>query len=254
MVFRFLVAVVVYVASVGCIAQIQSHETRLTALETGIEDKRAELEQVLVDAGNVVKRNSADQGVQIQELQSQVAELQGQIAELNNKSGEGEQATAVQLKALQKRVDEVARTAGVDFPLPAEQIPTDKSAHYRAAKKAFAAGQHSRARALLRTYVQKYSKDSKADDAQHAVGLSYLHQNRPAEALGEFRLVVANYRKGDIMDRALVDMASAFVQVRECGDAKKALTAMLKDYKGSPLVDQAKRRLKWLDSGQADCR
>ena len=115
---------------------------------------------------------------------------------------------------------------------------------FGAATQALRVGSHSYARALFREYVVRYPTDERADDAQYGVGQSYLQQNQPAAALGEFRRILTTYRTGDVMDKTLADMAEAFVLVRACADARQSLEALIAAYPESSLITRARNRLR----------
>ena len=66
--------------------------------------------------------------------------------------------------------------------------------------------------------------------------------------------MISTYRKGDVLDRTLYDMAQAFLQVRSCNDAETALKALLKNHKRSPLFAKAKRQLRAVrEMGSTEC-
>lgn len=242
----------------GCISQmkadIAANQQRLDELEADLEAKRKELEEALAEASRILRRNSADQGLQIEEIIDRLAEMEGQIAEIKMASSGLSQEQLAKNAELQRQLSEVARAAGMDVAIESSQIPDGKKKHYEAAVKAYRINDHSYARALLRAYVERYPNDDKADDAQYMVGSSYLRQGQPAAALGEFRKVIANYRKGDALDDTLYDMSRAFLQVKACDDAEAALKALLKNHKKSPLVPKAKKKLRAIRTmGKAEC-
>ncbi len=244
--------------SSGCISQMQSdiraNQQRLDSLEADLEAKRKELEETLAEASRVLRRNSADQGLQIEDIQKRLAVLEGDIAELHNESIRSTQAQAQRSLELQRQLTEVARAAGMDVALDPTEIPQSKSAHWEALSKAYRINKYSYTRALGRAFVERYPKDEKADDAQYMIGSSYLKQGQAAAALGEFQKVISTYRKGDALDETLFDMAQAFLQVRSCNDAETALKALLKNHHKSPLVPEAKKELRKVRAlGHADC-
>ena len=254
-----LVALPLFVTSMtGCISQMQAdisaNQKRLDSLEDDLEVKRKELEEALAEASRVLRRNSADQGLQIEQIRERLAMMEGQIAELRNESSGASQAQAQRSLELQRRLSEVARAAGMDVALDSGEIPEKKSAHWEALSKSYRINKHSYTRALARAYVERYPKDDRADNAQYMIGSSYLKQGQAAAALGEFQKVVSTYRKGDAIDETLYDMAQAFLQVRSCNDAGTALKALLKNHKKSPLIPQAKKELRKVrELGPADC-
>jgi len=254
-----LVALPLFLTSApGCISQMQADiatsQKRLDSLEDDLEVKRRELEEALAEASRVLRRNSADQGLQIEQIQKRLAAMEGEIAELRNENSGASQAQAERSLELQRRLSEVARAAGMDVALGVDEIPKSKSAHWEALSKSFRINKHSYTRALGRAYVERYPKDDRADNAQYMIGSSYLKQGQAAAALGEFQKVVSTYRKGDAIDETLYDMAQAFLEVRSCNDAGTALKALLKNHKSSPLAPKAKKELRKVrELGPADC-
>ncbi len=250
---RLLLSLVACVASIALPAcypksagerlarEAEDRERRLAELEEGMEGQRAqmrealasaeakmqELEQVLEQATAVVTRNSADLGTEVGHLREQLQVLEGQIAEIRNELASTQRALAQQQSQLDQRIQQMARRAGVDMALDESEIPTDRAAHYAAAEQAMRAGEHSKARALYRAYVQRYANDDRADNAQYAIGHSYLERRQPARALAEFRRIVSDYRNGDVFDQTLLDMADAFYQLHACTDARSALEALI---------------------------
>lgn len=231
----------------GCIAQMQSdiaaQEQRLAAMEEDLETKRQELDAALAEASGVLRRNSADQGVQIEELQMRQDELDGRIAEIRHEIELLASQDANAAAELTARLEQVARAAGMDVALEESEIPSSKKAHFKAAEQKLQVGKHSEARALYRAYLSRYPEDSKADEAQYALGLSYLRQNQPAAALGELQKVLADYRSGDTVDDTLIAMSEAFLQVHDCKNAKTALQTLLKTSPKSSLAPEAKTKL-----------
>ena len=245
-------------AAPGCISQmredIAANQKRLDDLERDLEEKRKELEEALAEASRVLRRNSADQGLQIEEIQQRLAEMEGQFAEVRMEMSGASEAQAQRSLEIQSRLSEVARAAGMDVPLESSQIPEKKSAHWDALQKAHRINKHSYARALARAYVARYPKDDRADNAQYMIGSSYLKQGQAAAALGEFQKVLSSYRNGDAIDETLYDMAQAFLRVRACNDAGTALRALLKNHKQSSLYRQAQKELRKVRAlGPADC-
>jgi TolA-binding protein len=168
-------------------SDIRANQQRLDSLEADLEAKRKELEETLAEASRVLRRNSADQGLQIEEIQKRLAVLEGDIAELHNESIRSTQAQAQRSLELQRQLTEVARAAGMDVALDPTEIPQSKSAHWEALSKAYRINKYSYTRALGRAFVERYPKDEKADDAQYMIGSSYLKQGLPPRRSVSFR-------------------------------------------------------------------
>lgn len=254
------VALVVCLGSTapGCIRQmradIDANQRRLDELEDDLEAKRKELEEALAEASRVLRRNSADQGLLIEEIQQRLAEIEGQLAEIRMENAGAAEAEAQRSLEIQQRLSEVARAAGMDVPLESSEVPEKRSEHWEALEKAHRINKHSYARALARAYVARYPKDERADNAQYMIGSSYLQQGQAAAALGEFQKVLSTYRNGDAIDETLFDMSQAFLKVRACNDAGTALRALLKNHQKSPLYRQAQKELRKVRAlGPAQC-
>ncbi len=235
-------------------------EERTTALETGLgqelraealraQSKVAELEQVLDRATQVVTRASADTGAQVEELQQQIARQEGVIAELRHEFTRLQEEFREQQGDYDARMKKLARRAGIDMPLDEAEIPAEREPHYQAALRAYEARDFSTARALYRAYVTRYRDDARADDAQLAVGQTYLLEDRPATALGELRHVIADFPNGDAVPAALLAMADAFYRLHACTDARTALEALIRAHPRAPQVSEAREKLR--DIGRA---
>ena len=236
--------------------QTQEHERRLTDLEQGIRAEReelarsvgqanakvAELEEVLERATAVVTRNSADVGLQVQQLREQIDALEGQIAELRNQLRQAEERMEQATERLQKQA------ATGEIELRPEEIPGEKTEHYASAYRAFQGDQLAQARALFRAYLERYDEDDHADNAQYWIGATYLRQGRPATALGEFRKVLSKWPRGDAVDETLYDMGDAFYRLQACTDARAALQALIRSHPDSQRLSDARTLLRAISS------
>lgn len=214
---------------------------QLRAAEAKAQKSITELEGVIDRATSVVQRNSADATVQVSELQTKLAEVEGRMAELQyaveelkkGQSGSGSSGSSS------------SSSGGSAAAAPAEvAIPSDKTDHYAAAYRAYSERDFSKSRTLFRAYIDRYKNDAQADNAQYWIGASYLVENRPATALAELRKVIENFRGGDAIDEALLDMAEAFYRLKACSDARTTLDTLIKTQPHSPLADKAKQKLK----------
>jgi TolA-binding protein len=256
--FVLMAAVSFAVALSGCLtngageeirADIRAQEERLVSLEQGsvqsreeIDAKVKELEQVLERATQVVTRNSADAGAQVEQMREELAKLQGVVDELKYK------LEAFSTEQAQYKVDLEGRIAagstkpgGVKPVLDPSEIPADPEGHYKAGQAAYTANQHEKARALFREFLVRYPSDAKAGNAQYWIGASYLQENKPAAALGELRKVISDHAKSTAVNVALFGMADAFFRLKACPDAANAADALIKRKPDKALLDRIKK-------------
>jgi TolA-binding protein len=227
---------------------IEALRADLNAEREQLADKMAKLEEMTQKAASVVTRDSADRGVQIDQMQERIALLEGQLAELRYSLEKLSGEAAARQADIEKRIEQLARKTGIDSPISVEDIPRDKNAHFQAGREAFDAGDHPRSRALLREYLARYPDDDRADDAQYLIGAGYLQEGKPATALGEFRKVISQYGKGDALAGALLGMAEAFFKLNACTDAKKALDALLQRKPGRDIKRKIEQKLREINS------
>jgi tol-pal system protein YbgF len=219
--------------------QIEALQAEVRANHLALGAKLKELEEGLERARSLLTRDSADVGAAVQQQQQRMAEIEGKLDEMtHNLSGLVEQ-TAKARADLDEKLKANAKPG--EYALDPSQVPGDKTSHFSAAYEAYKTGDHDKARALFKEYLNRYPGEDKAGDAQYWIGASYLVQNKPATALGEYRKVIANYPKSPAVDTALYGMADAFFRLHACTDAKGAIEALIKRKPSKALEDRAKQ-------------
>jgi TolA-binding protein len=224
----------------------QARDARLEQLEEQnrtnrqeLSEKVQELQEVIDKATQLLTRDSADVGVQVEEMRQQLASLEGQMAELKHKTDVLSHEMATQRAETDQKLASLRSGAGGG--LDPSQVPADKDAHYQTAYQAYEQSEHEKARALFREFLTRYPEDSKAGNAQYWIGASYLQQNKPATALGEYRKVISEHGSSTAVNVALYGMADAFYRLHACTDAKSALQALLKRKPSSALKTRSRQ-------------
>ncbi len=225
-------------------AQFEETREQLRGEMETAKTRIAEMETVLVRATRVVTEASADTGAHVEELQQQIALQDGAIAELRHELDRLQTEFTEQQTDYESRMKKLARRAGVDMPLDDTEVPAGADENFAAAQAAYEARDFSTARALYRAFVTRHHDDARADDAQYFVGQSYLVEDRPATALGELRHVISDFATGDRVPFALLAMADAFYRLHACTDARTALDAIIRVHARSPVIGDARARLR----------
>jgi TolA-binding protein len=198
-----------HAARLGALEAAQNAQLeQLKTAEAKAQKSIDELEGVIDRATTVVQRNSADVTVQVSDLQSKLAVMEGRLAEMQFAI---EELKKGQSSAPATGGGSTSSTGSGGESVSADQVPADKT-------------------------------DGQSDNAQYWIGASYLIENRPATALGELRKVIENFRGGDAVDEALLDMAEAFYRLKSCSDARNTLETLIKTQPHSSLVDKAKQK------------
>jgi TolA-binding protein len=222
--------------------QISDLQVENTARDSALEKRVQDLSDNLEKARSLLTRDSADVGAQVQTQKQSKAEIEGKIDEMTHNLTDLIEQTARARAELDDRLGKLSTPkAGGELQLDPSQIPSDKAAHFAAAYQAYKANDQDKARALFKEYVTRYPADTKTGDAQYWVGATYLVQNKPATALGEYRKVIALYPKSPAVDTALYGMADAFFRLHACTDAKGALEALAKRKPAKALGERLKQ-------------
>lgn len=234
------------------------HETRITAIESSVEEDRAalnteletartrlgELETVLTQATELVTRNSADTGAQVEVLAAQLSAQEGTIAELRSELERLQAEFGEMERDYSERMKKLARRAGLDVEMDESEIPSSPDELHRAATAAYEGREFASARALFRAFVTRHGTDARAAAAQYFVGQSYLLEDRPATALGELRRVVSEFASSDRVPYALLSMGEAFWRLHACDEARSALETLTTGFPRAPVVGEARTRLR----------
>lgn len=114
---------------------------------------------------------------------------------------------------------------------------------YRRERSQLGAGQKREAMATLGEMVERYPRDTLADDAQYLLGEFFYARRGYTEAAAAFREVVHRWPQGDKAPDAQVKLADCqFAQGRQAA-GREALRAVITRYPRSPAARQARRRL-----------
>lgn len=225
-------------------AQVDDMNLREQELRKATAEAKAQvakLREVLDQATNLVQRNSADLGVQVQKLQGDLAGLIGKTEEISHtlesvskQFGEYRAQTDVKLEGLTAK-------AGTATAPPA---PEDKDKLFDEAYKRYQQSQFEEARRLFRTFTTRYGRDDRADNAQYWLGQAYYEEKKYAAAIAEFKKVLDNFPRGDATDAAMYGMAHSFIELKYCTEGEAYLQDLTKRFPRSPLVEKAKQRIK----------
>jgi TolA-binding protein len=235
----------------------EAQDKRLSQLEADVraknlelETKLAEMQQGLEKAKSLLTRDSADVGAQVQTQEQKIAELEGKLDEVTHSLTTLMQDSAKSRAELDDKLAKLATAKpGAVAAIDPNEIPPDRAGHFAAAYDAYRGGEHEKARALFNEYITRYPDDDKAGEAQYWIGASFLVQNKPGTALGEYRKVIASYPKSPAVDTALYGMADAFYRLHACSDAKDAITTLQKRKPSKALGERASELLKAIGAG-----
>jgi TolA-binding protein len=235
-------------------AQINLQRESLETENREATAKIGELREVIREATEIVTRNSADVGADVEILKARLAQVEGLLEELKHHVETAGATSAERDAQLEAQIRNVAIRAGVEVDLSDAEVPQGADAHFTEAKRAYDASELGMARALLRAFIVRYPRDSRLEEVRYLLGDAYLRDGRPQNALGAFQDIVRHHRNGKRMADTLAAMAEAFSQLGSCVDARAALEALVAGHPRSPHVAAAKAEIKAIGQGKGRCQ
>lgn len=188
---------------------LASSETaqRNQELADEVEDKLQQVEELL-------RRNQADLGLRVENLELQVQELRGAAENADY------MATAVKQELLELRADLDARLTSLEEKLnEATNIPENKTELLAEAEKLMGKRKYSQARRLYRTYESRYPGDPQMADVRFKIGLSYFSERDYKSSLGEFYRIIQDSPDAKVVPDALYYSGLAFAKLGQCNNA-----------------------------------
>jgi TolA-binding protein len=178
--------------------------------QTLADQAEAQLEQV----EELLRRNQADLGLRVENLELQVQELRGAAENADY------MATAVKQELLELRADLDARLTSLEEKLnEATNIPESKAELLAEADKLMGKKNYKQARRLLRTYESRYPGDGQLADVRFKIGLSYFSERDWKSSLGEFYRIIQDSPGSPTVPDALYYSGLAFAKLGQCANA-----------------------------------
>lgn len=173
-----------------------------------------QLEAKLKEAEALLRRNQADLGLRVENLELEVNELRGAAENADY------MATAVKQELLELRADLDARLTALEEKLnEATSIPESKPELLAEAEKLMNKRNYKQARRLYRTYESRYPGDAQLADVKFKIGLTYFSERDYKSSLGEFYRIIQDSPGSAIVPDALYYSGLAFAKLGQCANA-----------------------------------
>ncbi|MEM6295072.1 MAG: tetratricopeptide repeat protein [Myxococcota bacterium] len=192
------------------LAQDQQSEQTITKAEKLTE----ELESKIAQLEEVLRRNQADLGLRVDNLETDTQQLRGAAENADFV------ATAAKQELTELRGDVDVRLLALEEKLnEATNIPESKKELWAEAEKQFKAKNYKASRRLWRTYESRYPSDEKIADVRFNIGLTFFSAREYRQALGEFYRVIQETPKASVIPDALYYSGLAFAKLGQCQNA-----------------------------------
>ncbi len=209
-------------------------QAELSAMVDSARADVTELKGVLQSATDLLKRNNADFGLEIESLRQEVQRLRGQLEESDFRLQKMQQ----DLQLFKEDVDiRFSDGGGTAMPESAKDL-------FRFAADKFEAKDYRLARKGFEAFIAKYPRDKLVADAIFYNGETYFAQAQWVSAALEYQKVMQNHERSDRAGDAAFRTGDAFAKMGRCKEAKLFYETVVKDYAKSKFSGQARDRLK----------
>lgn len=222
---------------------LNQRKVREVEIQRQAEKRTRELRKVISQATSVLRRSSADIGVQISDIRTSIQKLTGrlEVAEKDLLSLKSQYST--DKKSLDARLHEVSEGKKRICEI---LIPTVPQEAYTLARKQLTESKFDCALKMFRAFIKDYPRDNRAGHAQYWIGEVFFLQKKNQQAIVEFQRVRELYPKSEKTDDALLKLAYCFERIGAYDDAVDFLKLLLKKHRRSPLRQEAKDKIKEL--------
>jgi len=217
---------------------VDSLQSRISTKEQSLDEQINQLKKVLEDATKLLKRNSADLGLEVEQLRSDVRTANGlvtgvssQITDLRAAFDAYKRQTDAKLDALEQRLGQLESSKPTPAASPEEL--------WRLGSAAFEAGKYADAIDTFKRLTQSYPTHDRADDALYFRGQAYTNQKDWEKAIGIYQQLVDKYPQSAFTDDGLYFAALAAQQLKQCGEARTYLGIIKTKYPKSNVGKQA---------------
>jgi tol-pal system protein YbgF len=217
---------------------VDSLETRVSTKERALDDQINQLKKVLDDATKLLKRNSADLGLEIEQLRADVRAATGIVNNVNSQVTDLRVAFDSYKRQNDARLDQLEqRLAQLENPKAAPATSPEEL--WRLGSAAFEAGKYADAIDAFKRLTTSFPTHERADDALYFRGQAYTNQKDWEKAIGIYQQLLDKYPTGSFTDDGLYFAALAARELKQCTEARTYVGIIKSKYPKSNVAKQA---------------
>jgi TolA-binding protein len=195
-------------------AEVTKLRSQVAKAQETTEASKAKADELTKELEEVLRRNQADLGLKVDNLEYEVQELRGaaENADFN--------ATAVKLELTELRADVDTRLLSLEEKLnEATSIPESKTELFSEAERLLQQRKYKESRRLWRIYESRYPNDPRTAEVKFNVGLTHFSERDYKSALAEFYRVIQEAPGASVIPDALYYSGLAFAKLGQCDNA-----------------------------------
>lgn len=217
---------------------LRAREAELTKMISSARADVDALNKIIRDATDLLARNSADFGAEMEVIRQELQSIRGHSEEVAFKLQKVEQ----DLQIFKEDVDLRFADGG------GATLPDDANELFKVATEKVEAGETRAARKGFEKFIKVFPKDRRVDEALFWLGETYFKESRFPSAIFEYQKILQNYPKSDRMDDATFRIGESFARLNKCNEAKVFFETVVKDYQSSKFRAPAQQQIKSLGS------
>ena len=227
--------------------QEERHASDLARMNSETGEQVKKMKEATEKAAEVVTRNSANLGQDVDSLKAQMATLTGRVEvgenTLNVLSKSFNDYRASSDTKLEKL--EIQQPSAKDPP-----VPDTPDALFAEARKRYDAKEFPEARRLLVSFINRYSSDPRHPQAMYLLGDANFQEKKYPAAIGTFEKIVTLYPTSEIAPDAMYKNGMAFYALKYCGDARIYFQELLRRYPKTEWKKDAAEQIKKITRDQ----
>lgn len=213
-----------------------AREAEMTEMVASARADVSEIRRVLKEATELLQRNNADFGVEMEEVRQELQRIAGRMEEVEFKMTRIEQDQ----RLFKEDVDLRFSDGG------GAQMPEEPDGLFKFASEKFAAGDYRVARKGFEAFLRKYSSDKRASEAVFFMGETFFKEKQWVSAVFEYQKILKQYSKSSRAADATFRIGESFLELKKCPEAKIFFDTVVNDFSKSKWAEPARRKLQSL--------
>lgn len=218
-------------------AEASQREESLAEMIRGARDDIEELEAVLVEAREILSRDSANLGAEVQRNREELSQVYGELEELEFRFRRFQQTFEL------FRVDVDMRFDSGE----AEHWPEDPEDLLEFGQALREDGEYTRARRAFHRFLSHHENHHLTAVARLELAEAYFAEEQWVSAIGEFQTLFRQSQAESHQSRSAMRIGESFVALGECERAKIFFETVVEDFPHSREVSEARRQLRSIE-------
>jgi len=221
--------------------QEERHAADLAKINADTAAQMATLKDLTEQATQVVTRNSANLGQDVDLLKQQLAVITGRV-DVNENTLTGLSKSFNDFRSVaDAEVEKLKMQSGSAASPP---VPESPDGLFAEARKHYDAKEYPEAHRLLDAFINRYPKDARAAQALYLQGDSYFLERKYPAAINTFGKVIDLFPKSEVAPDAMYKNGQAFYALKYCGDARIYFQELLRRYPKTEWKKDANEQIK----------